>query len=178
MPRFVTVLYSYNQTLVQRNALLKRIASDEAGRSELEPWDIYAAGYAAEIALRRDEYCKELSEAAGRIYEGISSGRERLELEYSCSYMEAGDGKERDEYFVLNKGGRGVFKEPGVSEVTLKWSVDKSGNITIETQGILGVFAKTFKGTVEGDRMHLYDGDPNDGFTVEYMFVKAAEEDK
>lgn len=94
MPRFVTVLYSYNQTLSQRNALLKNIYSGLSNMSELEPWDMFAAGYASDIALKRDEYCKKLSQAAKRIYDGISSGREELELEYSCSYMKPGDGKE------------------------------------------------------------------------------------
>lgn len=93
-PRFVPVLYSYNQTVNQRNALLKQIASGEADKRGLELWDMYAAGYAAEIALRRSAYCKSLSEKAKRIYDGISAGREDMSVEYSCSYMSEGDGKE------------------------------------------------------------------------------------
>ena len=94
MPRFASVLYSYNQTVGHRNALLKSVYSDPSKAAQLEPWDIYAAGYAAEIALRRDEFCRKLSPAAERIYDGISSGREKLELEYACSYMKPGDGRD------------------------------------------------------------------------------------
>ena len=94
LPRFVSVLYSYNQTLGHRNALLKSICSGSASEADLGLWDIYASGYAADIALKRNEYCARLSKAAGIIYDGISSGRERLELEYSCSYMKQGDSRE------------------------------------------------------------------------------------
>ncbi len=90
--------------------------------------------------------------------------------------FEEGDGKQRNIYFILNKGGGGVFKDSGEGETGLKWSVDKDGNITIEKKAI--IFTKTLKGRLEGDRLHLYDGDPSDQFTVEYMFVRAEEENK
>ena len=93
-PRFVPVLYSYNQILGQRNALLKKISVGAARESELDIWDISAAGYAAEIALRRSEYCEALSECAAVIYDGISSGREQMSVSYSCSYLNDGDKRE------------------------------------------------------------------------------------
>jgi len=84
-PRFASTLYKYNQILAQRNSLLKEIASKPSLESSMEVWDISLASYGAAIAHKRALFIAELSEIAARVYDGISSGRERLTLRYNCS---------------------------------------------------------------------------------------------
>ena len=45
--------------------------------------------------------------------------------------------------------------------------------VTIEVKSIL--FSKTFRGSFEGGSLHLWDGDPKDNWTVEYMFEYAGQ---
>ncbi len=91
LPRFAQTLYSYNKAIGQRNALLKSIAAGGSSEALLDVWDRSAAGYAAEIAIKRADFCSQLSLAAGRVYEGISSGKEPLRTKYVCSYYKDGE---------------------------------------------------------------------------------------
>lgn len=66
----------------QRNILLKNICYGRSKREELEVWDIQLAQLGAYISLLRYNYTKKLDMFAKKLYEDISEGRERLELEY------------------------------------------------------------------------------------------------
>lgn len=84
-PRFASTLYKYNQILAQRNSLLKELSFKPSLEGSMEVWDISLASYGAAIAAKRAAFIDELSDIAARVYDGISSGRERLALKYSCS---------------------------------------------------------------------------------------------
>ncbi len=84
-PRFASTLYKYNQILAQRNSLLKELVSKPSLEASMEVWDISLASYGAAIAHKRALFIEELSDIAARVYDGISSGKERLTLKYSCS---------------------------------------------------------------------------------------------
>ena len=110
------------------------------------------------------------------------SGRERRH-EYSGHYrhkwsgmvmyhFEAGDGRERDQAFYLDEDGGGTYRE-GSTKHSISWDVDTDGSVTIEVKSLL--FSKTFRGSFEGGSLHLWDGDPEDNWTVEYMFEYAGQ---
>lgn len=84
-PRFASTLYKYNQILAQRNSLLKELSSKPSLEGSMEVWDISLASYGAAIAHKRALFVSELSDIAARVYDGISSGRELLNLRYNCS---------------------------------------------------------------------------------------------
>ena len=84
-PRFASTLYKYNQILAQRNSLLKELVSKPSLESSMDVWDISLASYGAAIAYKRAAFIDELSGIAARVYDGISSGKERLTLKYNCS---------------------------------------------------------------------------------------------
>ena len=62
--------------------MLKNICYGRSKREELEVWDIQLAQLGAYISLLRYNYTKKLDMFAKKLYEDISEGRERLELEY------------------------------------------------------------------------------------------------
>ena len=79
---YSSVISKYDDLIEQRNILLKNICYGRSKREELEVWDIQLAQLGAYISLLRYNYTKKLDMFAKKLYEDISEGRERLELEY------------------------------------------------------------------------------------------------
>ncbi len=77
-----SVTAKYDTLIEQRNMLLKNIAFGRSKREELEVWDLQLAQLGAYISLLRYNYTKKLSVYAGKLYDEISEGRERLEVNY------------------------------------------------------------------------------------------------
>ncbi len=86
------VISRYNQTLNQRNALLKDIFRHPELRKTLGIWDDTLSYLGAQIIHRRLNYIEELSKFAREYHLGISEEKEQLELKYNstCS-AEPGD---------------------------------------------------------------------------------------
>lgn len=81
-PFYAKGLARYMHTLEQRNALLKDIQFHSELYDTLDIWDEKLASYGAAVVCDRIKYVKLLSENAGKIYNGLSSGREALSIEY------------------------------------------------------------------------------------------------
>ena len=77
-----TLLKNYNRTLVQRNTLLRNAESVEAITPMLEVWDVNLANLGAKIIYQRIMYLKALKPYLKSIFEGISGGKEDIELVY------------------------------------------------------------------------------------------------
>lgn len=76
------LLKNYNRTLVQRNTLLKKAEKAEEVESVLEVWNVNLANLGAKIIFQRIMYLKALKPYLESIFEGISGGRENIELAY------------------------------------------------------------------------------------------------
>lgn len=86
--RFGEVTARYETLIEQRNTLLKRIYYGRSKPEELEVWDAQLAQLGAYISLLRYSYVKKLRKLAGKLYEEISGGSERLTTEYHSTVYE------------------------------------------------------------------------------------------
>ena len=83
--RYAVRLSKYNQTLQQRNALLKEINKHKELKDTLEIWDDVLIDLGADIILKRLEFLEKLKLSANELHKGISSGSEELEIRYCSS---------------------------------------------------------------------------------------------
>ncbi len=83
LPKYDRILSDYNRILQQRNALLKDLFYHEELRDTLEIWDQYLAQMGAVIVQARLRYVQRLQEQLGAIFQGLSAGREQLDLAYT-----------------------------------------------------------------------------------------------
>jgi len=95
-PKYYQLLNSYHKTLVQRNNLLKNLKIDEV---LLDVYDYTLSDIGYQIMQYRKEFIEEIKEIAGRNHAKISSGKEKLEIEYDRD-MEVNS---REEYFDILK---------------------------------------------------------------------------
>ena len=86
---YTSVLSQYNKILNSRAALLKAGYSAQAEKT-LEVWDEGLCRRGARIIYERGLYVEELSQAAAPIMNDISSGKEKLELQYLNSFYTKG----------------------------------------------------------------------------------------
>jgi len=75
----------YRRALRQRAEVLGAIADGRARPEQLGAWDSQVAKYGAQIAKAREEYVRELAEAAGRIHRELTDGAEELEVRYQSN---------------------------------------------------------------------------------------------
>ncbi|MCH5298514.1 MAG: DNA replication/repair protein RecF [Ruminococcus sp.] len=88
------LLAKYNQTLNQRNALLKDIFRHPELKKTLDIWDDTLCDLGAAIILQRLSYIEKLSKKAREYHFGISDNTEELSLSYiSTCAAENGDSK-------------------------------------------------------------------------------------
>lgn len=85
-PSYAALFSRYRHTLNQRNALLKDIARHAELLDTLPIWDERLCRYGEAIVRERRSYLERFSPLAAAHYEGISRGRERLELSYEPSF--------------------------------------------------------------------------------------------
>ena len=90
-PIFVVHLTKNNMIMNQRNALLKEIFQKNASADILDIWDRQAAHEGAVISFMRNEYIGKINGICGRLYETISGGKEKLELEYKSNVYKRED---------------------------------------------------------------------------------------
>ena len=77
-----TLLKNYSRTLVQRNSLLRNAESVDEVAPMLEVWDVNLANLGAKIIYQRIMYLKAIKPYLKDIFEGISGGKEDIELVY------------------------------------------------------------------------------------------------
>ncbi len=97
--RYTEALLRYNKTLKNRNRLLKEIENDPSLAATLPVWDEMMAATGGYVAKCRAEYIRQLDLAAGRIYEEISGGQEKIKLLYLNQFSK--DEKTEEQYGEL-----------------------------------------------------------------------------
>ncbi len=85
-PRYIQYLLDYNQTLAQRNALLKQLAERGGDPEQLAVWDGMLARFGALIMFERIKSLREIEDEAKRIHYDLTHGNEVLRLDYQPSY--------------------------------------------------------------------------------------------
>lgn len=117
--RYAVRLNKYNQTLQQRNALLKEIPKHKELKDTLEIWDEVLIDAGASIIKKRLEFLEILRKNAKELHQGISSGKEELDIKYcSCALREAVDVNEEEIKELLRKEFKRVKKEDIYTGVT------------------------------------------------------------
>lgn len=102
-PAYASLLSRYKKILSERNALLKDIPHHRELEDTLDIWNERLSVEGSAIAMQRILYIKKLTQPAISFYEGISSGRERLSLEYKMHYPANTDmNKEEIENIILD----------------------------------------------------------------------------
>ena len=81
-PAYTQALQRYGKVVTQRNALLKRIQSGEAGADELDFWDEELSGHGATLIDMRAAAMQSLAAHAMTIHRNLSGGLEELACEY------------------------------------------------------------------------------------------------
>lgn len=105
-PGYAAALSQYNRTLIQRNALIKKISSYPSFADTLDIWDEKLAFAGAEVAVKRAEYIALLSEESERIYSGLSSGREKMGIRYKSQFLAETAEESREKLSELLKASR------------------------------------------------------------------------
>ena len=104
-PAYAAALHKYNQTLLQRNSLLKDLRFHADLLDTLEIWEEKLARYGAFLISERLKYCEQLGPHAKQVYAGISDGKEQLFLAYQASFgaLEDGENLEQKLFSCLQK---------------------------------------------------------------------------
>lgn len=79
---YACLLKSYNRLLLQRNAVLKKSESLEQAELFLNIWDESLAKTGAKIIYQRLKYIEAIKPYITDIFNGLSSGREKIDLKY------------------------------------------------------------------------------------------------
>jgi DNA replication and repair protein RecF len=91
----------FEKTLSQRNALLRRIASNQASSEELSFWDEQLAQNAAILIAARQQCVRDLEYLAQDIHRELSGGSEDLELHYQPSFEPTAEGDGQQSFNML-----------------------------------------------------------------------------
>jgi DNA replication and repair protein RecF len=83
---YTQILADYNQTLTQRNALLKQLNERGGDENQLEFWEHLLTSKGAVIIQSRIQAIEEIGEIAIRIHEKLTGSKEVLRLYYQPSY--------------------------------------------------------------------------------------------
>lgn len=84
-PSYAGIFSRYQQSLLQRNSLLKDIPYHAELLDTLDVWDERLAGYGGRIIRERRAYIERIRETAVTAYAGISHSREELAFAYQCT---------------------------------------------------------------------------------------------
>ena len=91
-------LMRYQETVKQRNALLRRIREGKSNESELEFWDGAMAEKGIKVMRKRQELIKSLSDLVLPYYNSIAQCENKIEVHY---LSKAGDTKNKKEFLEL-----------------------------------------------------------------------------
>lgn len=80
-PAYASALLTYNHTLEQRNALLKHAAGG-FGQELLDVYDEQLAAAGTRLVRVREGYIRHILPLAQKTYDGLSGGKESLEMRY------------------------------------------------------------------------------------------------
>lgn len=142
-PVYKNYINKYEKALMQRNALLKKL--DKKNKDSLEVWDITLSEIGTIIALYRNDYINKINEISTKIYRGISSERENMELKYFSNIFQKEDfSKDKNElvniYFnkLLSSREKDILlgsTNLGVSRDDIEFEIDKLSAKIFASQG-------------------------------------------
>lgn len=84
-PQYKSYLHSYEKLIDQRNALLRLNSRYCNLKNDIDVWDIQIAKIGTIISIYRNDYIKKLSQIVENIYCGISSDKEKLQINYNST---------------------------------------------------------------------------------------------
>jgi len=105
-PHFAQFLSKYKKNLVQRNAILKDYKYNTSLEMMLDIFEENLAQLGSQIIIQRKKYLEALQKQAASIYTGIASGKEKLEIEYSCSFETESEETLKEEFLAALKNSR------------------------------------------------------------------------
>jgi DNA replication and repair protein RecF len=100
-PEYVRALHTYDKTLTQRNALLRRICKRQASITELPYWDDQLVASGSVMIAGRQRLLRELEGMAQQVHHDLTSGSETLELQYQPSFSPTAKGNGQLSFDVL-----------------------------------------------------------------------------
>jgi DNA replication and repair protein RecF len=86
IPGYAKALGDYQQSLTQRNALLKQLAERGGDVNQLDFWDNNLAQIGAQIIIWRIQSIQELERLAARTHLSLTRGKEVLRIAYDPAY--------------------------------------------------------------------------------------------
>ena len=99
-PAYMAALQRYGKVVSQRNALLRRIQSGEAGADELDFWDEELAGHGATLVGERAQAVEALAGHAREAHRQLSGNTEELAIAYAPR-LEGWTGERPDELVAM-----------------------------------------------------------------------------
>lgn len=87
-PSYAAALRNYTRALEQRNTLLKDIPYHSELLDTLDAWDERLVRFGERIVKERIGYAQMLKESAAQIYDGLSEGKETLDIRYEATGAE------------------------------------------------------------------------------------------
>ncbi len=113
-PLYVEDLINYNRIINQRRELFKKIEEEQGSAAELNDtldiWDLQLVNFGSKIIKRRREFIDELNEIIFDIHYDITSGKEKIHLNYEPSVTE-------DDFYeelLKNRERDSILKQTGV----------------------------------------------------------------
>ncbi len=85
--KYFYLLGRYEKVLASRNKLLKSTFNIEEIKDTIDIWDRALAELSAKIYLERRQFLTELAPFAKKAHEYLSSGNEKIEIEYKSSFQ-------------------------------------------------------------------------------------------
>lgn len=98
---YIDALDTFERTIPQRNALLKRIAEKRSKPAELAYWNAELAKSGAVIIAGRQRLLRELEALARSNHEALTGGSETLTLQYQPNFMPAAEAGSKQRSFDL-----------------------------------------------------------------------------
>ncbi|MCA9911903.1 MAG: DNA replication and repair protein RecF [Anaerolineae bacterium] len=98
---YVEALDTYEKTLPQRNALLRRIAEKRASVAELSYWNERLTQAGSVLIAERQRFLRELERRAQSNHHDLTGGKETLTLQYQPSFLPTVEGSGQRSFDVL-----------------------------------------------------------------------------
>lgn len=87
-PDYHHYLHQYEKVLYQRNSLLKELYRQPYLKDTIEVWDLQLAKLGTIVSLLRQDYTDKVAKFSHHIYQGISSQKENLQVEYQSTVFD------------------------------------------------------------------------------------------
>jgi DNA replication and repair protein RecF len=116
---YCRALDTFEKTLGQRNALLKRIADSDARSDQLEYWDEQLTGSGSVVVVGRQRLLRELEVLARRVHYDLSGGAEDLELRYQPGFVATANNSGQLSFDVL---GLDLNRQLSVGEIAAQFA--------------------------------------------------------